>query len=169
MISLAQKPFGIHIAQRKVRRALVLAWGAGMLASLYIFLTFRNVSSLGMLITVQSLLGGVRTGGLVRPFTPVRHNGTKFQTLLLTETPLAEEAPLDERETRRRDQVHFRAYTLTRWLGLLLLAGYCVLESQNAVWLPRVRLFFFLLLTIALWTLPQLLILWTEPDMEEEA
>jgi hypothetical protein len=49
----------------------------------------------------------------------------------------------------------------------VLFAVYALLSTFNARWLAQVGSLFFFLLTLVLWSLPQTLILWTEPDMEE--
>jgi len=71
------------------------------------------------------------------------------------------EAELDE-----RDRVHFVAYTIARWLALALFAVYLGMGAANSQWLARIGPLFLFVPTLLLWSLPQTLILWTEPDME---
>jgi hypothetical protein len=89
------------------------------------------------------------------------------QTLLHPAARFGAEAPLDERETGERDRMHFLAYTLTRWFALLLLAIYGLVAINFPAALRQIGSIFLCLLTLSLWSLPQTLILWTEPDMEE--
>jgi hypothetical protein len=127
---------------------------------------------------LPAILGGVRAGGMVKPF-----RGTHWvplperdytQTLFGANRPLigtmtSADLSLDERDLRDRDRVHFFAYTASRWLALVLLAAQSCAGLVSPVWMLRAGSAAFFLLTIVLWSLPQTLILWTEPDMEEEA
>ena len=80
----------------------------------------------------------------------------------------ATDLDLDERDLRDRDRVHFQAYTTSRWLALLLLIVQVVAGLAGPAWLLRAGNAAFLLLALVLWSLPQSIILWTEPDMEEQ-
>jgi hypothetical protein len=74
---------------------------------------------------------------------------------------------LDERETHERDHVHFIAYTAARWGALLLMVLTVILSAWRAQWLVWMAPTFLFLLVLTLWSLPQSIILWTEPDVEE--
>ena len=74
---------------------------------------------------------------------------------------------LDEREKRLRDRVHFLAHTLSRWFALLLFAVLIGLGVKDSTVAARVGPVFFFLMNLVLWSLPQSLILWNEPDIEE--
>jgi hypothetical protein len=76
---------------------------------------------------------------------------------------------LDERETLDRDQCHFLAYTVVRWSALAMLALYCGLGLWKPETLAALGPLFLYLLTLTLWSLPQSILLWTEPDLETEA
>jgi hypothetical protein len=73
---------------------------------------------------------------------------------------------LDERERQDRNRVHFVAYTMARWLALGLLVVQLGASFAGTAWLMRIGNAAFFLLALVLWSLPQSLILWTEPDME---
>jgi hypothetical protein len=124
-------------------------------------------------IGLFALLGGVRVGGIVKPFRGVHWvplpESDDVQTLLTPPRTSAffEGTSLDEREANERDRIHFIAYTLARWLALLLFVAYGLLGLLHVAWFNRIGPFFLFLLTLTLWSLPQTLILWTEPDMEE--
>jgi hypothetical protein len=92
---------------------------------------------------------------------------SSVEASLFPTRPGIDYGPLDERETDERDHVHYVAYTLARWLALFLFVLYGLLGAIHVPWFGHVGPFFFLLLTLVLWSLPQTLILWTEPDMEE--
>lgn len=130
-----------------------------------------------MIANLSALLGGVRSGGAVKPFLAVPwrlfSDGDDLQRLFSAPPPVMarrdeSDTNLDEREIRLRDRIHFIAYTFSRWFALLLFAVYAGLSTLNAAWLIRIGPFFFFLLALVLWSLPQSLILWMEPDMEEQ-
>ena len=74
---------------------------------------------------------------------------------------------MDEREINLRDHFHFVAYSIARNMVLLLFVLCCFLDVLNQELLRQASPLLLFLLTITLWSLPQSIILWTEPDMEE--
>lgn len=171
--------FCFHIERRQTRRVLVAGYWFFLAAYCGAFLVraqhhgfLFNGSDLTVFL-IPAILGGVRYGGAVKPFrSPVfvplmersdvgtifgRSSTRGFETL----------EPLDERETNLRDRVHFVAYSVCRWLAFLLFVLYGILGLIKPVWLSAVGPFLFVVLTLTLWSLPQSIILWTEPDLEE--
>ena len=170
MISTSQKLF----ARRSVRRVSVVVYWCFMAVGLYELLFGSSSDVFGYIVGIVVLsnltlrLGGVRIGGLVKPFRRVQWNRGEVQTLLHPAARSGTEAPLDERETGERDRMHFLAYTLTRWFALLLLAIYGLIAINFQTALRQTGSIFLCLLTLSLWSLPQTMFLWTEPDMEPE-
>lgn len=184
MISIDNKFLGISLARRRTRRWVVVLYWCLVAFFAYAFF-FHNVRHgldlFGLLIAVQMLinlpgmLGGVRAGGAVKPyrgihFVPLMERDG-FQSLFHRPGASSDRfdplnASLDEREVRQLQGVHFVSYTLIRWFALLLFAVYGILSVAEPAWLLRVGPFFFFLLTFVLWSLPQTLILWNEPDLE---
>lgn len=122
---------------------------------------------------VTGMLGGVREDGPVKYFGRPRTALFPLQGGLRTlfgkqkkESTLGE-LDLDERELHERDREHYRAYVVVRRLALLLFAAYAVLGWMHVRWFDRIGPFAVFLLVLMLWVLPQLLILWNEPDVEE--
>ena len=119
------------------------------------------------------LLGGVRAGGWVKPFRTQRQGRSIVQPLFgksLTQRDLiAQELAIDEREITERDHIHFVAYSIAQIMVLVLFVSYSLMGSWKQELLLQAGPVFFFLLTLTLWTLPQTLIMWTEPDMETEA
>lgn len=174
----ASKPLGLSIASRGTRRWMLVAFWCVIAASLCTLGASDGHGSLAtqtafnMLIFLPLLLGGVCAGGLVKPFRGIRFvplQARGVQTLLHASalSEVQESARLDERESRLRDRVHFIAYTVSRWLALVLTGVCALLGTYSTVPLSRVGPLLFYLLTLTLWSLPQTLILWSEPDMEE--
>jgi hypothetical protein len=189
MISI-NKMLGFSYARRSTRRWIVAAYWCAMTLGCAGFqrqYTSHGINSIciGLVfnfIVCTGLLGGVRGGGPVRAFRGVRWipwatewKDYQFQdplpqslTQMATSEPSDVYTPLDERETWERDRMHFIAYTLVRWLTLLLFALYILFGAIHAEWLRVVGPLILFLITLTLWSLPQSLILWTEPDMEAE-
>ena len=176
MIS-AVRVFGASLERRSVRRWIVALYWCGIAAISLAFLwhTFRHhgfflESNLVIILYfLPALLGGVRAGGAVKPF-----RGSAWASLiggdvqrLFAKSERTASEELDERERRLRDGVHFVAYTLARWFALLLFVAYGAIGLLHPEWLSLVGPTFFFLLILVLWSLPQSLILWNEPDMKE--
>ena len=170
------------VGSRSRRRMLVAGYWCFVAFACFAFLLHQahhGVEDMGLLFMLQiflflpALLGGVRGGGLVKPFRGVHwvptHQQGGVQTLLKPANgpAILQDISLDERETHERDRVHFIAYSFARWFALLLFVIYGVVGALHAAWFARVGPFFLFLLTLTLWSLPQSMILWTEPDMEE--
>lgn len=184
MIAEQYRIFGVRIATRKARRWLVAIYWALMLVVCIGFVRhqahhgvedMRPWGFLPIFVGIVSLLGGVKVGGAVKLFsgrqymaspTPGDEGGLTLFRHQSIYPPDANGA-LDERERNERDTVHYTAYTIVRWLTLALFFLYAWFGAAHAAWFPRVGPFFIFLLTLVLWSLPQSLILWTEPDVEE--
>lgn len=77
-------------------------------------------------------------------------------------------ASLDERDFRLRDRAHYSAYRFLRqWLIWALISAYVLFQyiypHHEFLAIPV-----YALLILVVFNLPQSLILWTEPDMEED-
>lgn len=185
MITTTSKLFGFSVARRSTRRFLVVLYWLGIAAFAVAFLldqmrhtldVFGIIIAMQIFINLPSLLGGVRAGGVIKPYRGVRFapllDRDEVQTVFggpksVIGSATAADLALDERETRLRDRVHFVAYTLMRWLTLAIFAGFALLAMLRPDWTRQAALFGFILLGLVLWSLPQTLILWNEPDVEE--
>lgn len=181
MISESAQPFGLSMARRSTRRALVVGYWLliALFFVLYEWATAKALTRgrigqpllpLQVLFFLPALLGGVRMGGAVKPFRGVHwvplQEREETQTLFGKPDAQLAEADLDERETGQRDRVHFLAYTVSRWLVLGLMIVYCAVSAWNPAASQRFGAACFYLVALTLWSLPQSMILWTEPDME---
>jgi hypothetical protein len=172
MIDEEKRPLGFSLNTRLKRRlyvAIVLCWCAAFCWAFPRYQLRHGVEDFGSLMLLciflglGAALGGVRSIGPVKPFVGLR---IPFRSPAPRND--AEETPwLDEREQHERDRIHFRAYSIVRWLGLLILAAYAALGEMHVSWFSRIGPFAVLVLVLVLWVLPQSIILWTEPDMEE--
>jgi len=176
------KVLGISPASRKTRRWIVCGYLCVVALTCFGFLHHQarhGIEDMGLwnlfliFVNVSAFLGGIRMGGLVKPFrrasfVPMQADGDVPSILPSPRSSRTESTSLDERETLERDHIHFIAYTAARWLALLLLVLYALLGAFHVPWFSQVGPFFLFLLTLTLWSLPQTLILWTEPDMVDE-
>jgi len=156
--------------QKTRRRWVVTFWSVmTMLFCVSLLSVFRHgpIAMLAELLVVYSYamsvaLGGVSGSGFVKPFRGK-------QPLLELAAPGRTQASfnLDERETRLRDRAHYTAHAVVRWLALALFGIYAALLVFHAGVANKIAPSFFFLLTWTVWSLPQSIILWTEPDMDE--
>jgi hypothetical protein len=187
----------INMASQTRRRRLVTLIYAGfafLMAAGWFLDRWQIVSSTLILFSAsyvsRLVLGGYGTEGrgMVKPFlgNEVRARYTKnpnsywSRLCRLTIPNVADEREFcsDEREMRRRDGAHEVAY---RRLGMVVITAFLVAYFKNAALplllkdgtvLPSVffdQLIYGLLIVafILFLSLPQAILLWTEPDMEE--
>jgi len=128
------------------------------------------------------LLGGDYLGGLVKPF-----NGKPRPNVIAESVPghllrwgfhranehRERDAFNDERELFQRDRAHYLAYKVL-YLSIILPMLVFVDRRDGLHMFPMTTipldalLYDFLLVALVLyWTLPQAILIWTEPDMEE--
>ena len=148
--------FGINMARRSNRRWLVAATYLSLLG-MWAFIEKQGGTNGIPLILMATILNGLILGGygrrgLIKPF--------------ITCTPFGSPAPShnDERDLQRRDRVHFNVY---RFVVALALLGYALggRPFQQDPQLGRTVVLFAVILGL---TLPQALLLWNEPDVEQE-
>ena len=132
----------------------------------------------------RTFLGGYYFGGLVKPFNGKPPSNSDAPPLLLMlklrmYRPVLEPEDRvyrnDERELHQRDRAHYQAY---RVAVIALLVSWLVVDmklyaARLLAWVPvspDLLLFGLLLATVVTaFTLPQAILLWTEPDMEPES
>jgi hypothetical protein len=178
----------IDMASRARRRWLVVLVYAGF-AALLSGLWFKNHWHWAYFLTLfasmfanRLLLGGSLPGGLVKPFRNKGSYSYKSESSLddllrwgfhRAPDPGQDTFRSDERELRERDRAHFQAYgTLEGAAALLAFALFDKFERPEIfAWIPvpsDLFLYYLAIVTFILFnTLPQAILLWTEPDMEE--
>lgn len=178
----------VDLSQRAHRRALVIVIYAKLLILLGVLAWLCHVSDAWRiggvylvfltLLLNRFLLGGYARGGLIRNFSNREPQATTPPPFVLLGLYLRVSNVSDghwrndERELQRRDRAHYQAYQATAVLLALLwlLSGWSSATSSALGWM-HVSLQA-ALSTIALGavllaiTLPQAILLWTEPDME---
>lgn len=145
---------GMDMARRAHRRWLVATIYLGLVVVWVLDSTSGEQHGVLLLVLATILnwlvLGGYGRNGLIKPFATCAPSG----------------APAswhnDERELARRDRMHFQVY---RYVIALLMLGYALRYPPFHAELGRSIVLGGLVLAL---TLPQALLLWTEPDVELE-
>ncbi len=117
------------------------------------------------------LLGGIRMGGPVKvyayPSLEREMDGPVHGLNLEGRKPFDESVtwtPLDERERTQRDVAHYTAYRILRWSFGLFVLGYFLMMEWAAAWIADRTLFLLWLFLLYVLSLPQAVVLWTEPQ-----
>jgi hypothetical protein len=169
---------------RRVLVALVYAGMAALMAGLWLLDGWRT-SGVYLIFTTlfvnQFILGGYAFGGLIKPFNgKAPHQSDPQPPFLLLglrvyQVPSEEsEYRSDERELRQRDQAHYQAYQVLAPVLVVIwvLAAWKLHAPRLLAWIPAsadAMLYGLVLAAVVVSvTLPQAILLWTEPDMEPE-
>ncbi len=178
----------IDMTSRTRRRALVVLIYfaiAVAIAGLWHLDRWHTSGACLILATIplnRFLLGGYNFGGLIKPFNGKaprqNHEPPSHLALVLRiDRPQPDEREYrnDERELHQRDQAHYRAYQAL-CIAIIALWAMTNFAANGSHLLARVPIPADMLLygvatatlTVAV-TLPQAILLWTEPDMEPDA
>ncbi len=179
---------GMRLRTQFQRRALVVGYYGLLLTVAVLGLTRpgqRNVVSLiNLTFWMCLVLGGIYGRGPVKSYTkpilPLEagrglsiwdNKGDEIQELGLNGSgPNRDEAasgnwePLDEREQTERDHAHYEAYRILRWtLGIAVVAYWLSLHWTDA-WLSAKLPVLAMVVLVYVLSLPQAVVLWTEPQ-----
>ena len=180
--------FGKHVsmAQRNRRRivvAVIYCLLASLLVASYIFGSWRALSPYviwAVILACRLFLGGYTPGGLVKPFNgKAPRNSERPPNVLALQLRVYPVLPgadgeayrNDERELRQRDNAHYRAYQV---LGISLIVPWFIcsvfgdpkLFGWSEATVNHLCAVLLLAILALFLTLPQAILLWTEPDME---
>jgi hypothetical protein len=173
---------GMPLRTLRERRRLVVLYYLliSMLGGVALWLgvgTTQISPLLWVAIGLGGLFGGIRinlksTDGPVKDyekplFPQVKEAGT--QTLNLSGRKEFDGwVPLDERERTERDRAHYDAYRILRWvLGCAYVAYWLGMNLADKWFKSRSLILFWILLVVVL-SLPQSVVLWTEPQVPSE-
>jgi hypothetical protein len=178
----------ISMARQTRRRALVVVIYAAfsmLLAVLWILTGWRGTGAWviwAAILACRFFLGGYYAGGLVKPFNGKAPKEHQMPPSLLAlklrvyqPVPAGEDSAYrnDERELHQRDHAHYLAFQA---VGVavcvpMFIASMRLIRPSLMSWIPMppdAMYYGLTLVTIILFlTLPQAILLWTEPDMEE--
>lgn len=168
---------GMPLETAKQRRRLVIAFYGLVLVFLIVGSISPHLFALGMIaqtVTLGGLLGGIRADGPVKRFREPSPYETEYargpMALNLEQRrPFGFLQPLDERDRAERDHAHYQAYRglcLVMGLGAVL---YWFGMNWAPGWLSRNAPVLLWGLVVFAYSLPQSVILWTEPAAEADA
>jgi hypothetical protein len=179
----------VDMARQTRRRALVVGiytFLGALIVGLWFADQWRATGTYvfwAAMLACRLFLGGYYSGGLVKPFTgkgPKQYDTPPPLLMLKLRLyqPVLDDPDRrfrnDERELKQRDRSHYQAYQAVG-MGVVVawFAAYMgMLKPAWLRWIPMTpfQLFYALMLvTLMLFlTLPQCILLWTEPDMEGE-
>ena len=178
----------ISMARRHRRRVLVVAIYAAfalLMATLWIATGWRGSGAwviYAAIFACRFFLGGYYAGGLVKPFNnkaPKQHDSPPsllaLKLRVYNPVPAGDDSAYrnDERELHQRDHAHYLAFQA---VGVavcvpMFIASMRLIRPSLMSWIPmNPDAMYYGLTLIALilfLTLPQAILLWTEPDMEQ--
>ncbi len=171
---IGQRTFlGISLRTVAHRRALVLAFYGLLLAFVSIPLCrhrFMPAILAGQVFYLGSFFGGIRGAGVVKPYSesvPPTDPSVLDPISLNLSGRMPFSSPsylLDEREVHTRDRAHYRAYWILSLSAILALALYWGALEWKADLLRNNDGTLAWLAVVYLLSLPQSVILWTEPE-----
>jgi hypothetical protein len=166
---------GMPLKTPRQRRLLVVLYYAVLLGFAAAGLLMSK-STWGPLVAQTfvfgGLLGGIRMGGPVkayaRPHFPLDMDSTVHTLNLHGRKPFDPSTPeawvpLDERERTRRDIAHYTAYRILRWAFGGFVLTYFLVMGWAPAWIADKTLFLLWVFLLYVLSLPQAVVLWTEP------
>jgi hypothetical protein len=174
----------IPVETRRSRRILVIAYYLAFVAFGAVLLWFRGPAKYDRLLPLTfywaTMLGGLTFSGPVRAFSrwqrklrgnsqdrgePISHawNGAGKR-------PLPSIDRLDEHDIAVRDRAHYLAYSALRWPAILAaLFGALYLYDASPEQFAHVLLVASVPFAVLFFSLPQSIILWTEPELAPDS
>ncbi|HTF65613.1 MAG TPA: hypothetical protein VK638_23295 [Edaphobacter sp.] len=162
---------GMPIRTHRQRQLLVIVYYLFVLCMglFYFWIGWRYIwFAVPQMLTLGGLFGGIKIGGPVKFYNDRDLSlSSGIQSLNLSR-PFSFIPALDEREKARRDAAHFLAYRILIVSLFLMSAAVLVPHSMSSsshyTWVAgRVQVVFLFLVIYAV-SLPQSVLLWTEPQ-----
>lgn len=177
----------VDMSRRARRRALVVgiySVFAALIVGLWFVDQWHSTGTYiywAAMLACWLFLGGYYRGGLVKPFTgdgPGRLAPSSMLLRIRTYPAMAADDDRtnqnDERELHQRDRAHYQAYqAITVAAVVAWMVAYAGMSNRNfvaAIPMTPAQIFYgmMLVMVMLIFTLPQCILLWTEPDMEAE-
>lgn len=165
---------GMPLKMQRQRRLLVVLYYAVMIgfAVVGLWMDKKNWGPLvAQTFVFGGLLGGIKMGGPVKayaqPTFPLDSDDSVYRLNLNGRKPFDTTltwSPLDERERTQRDVAHYTAYRILRWSFGVFVLGYFLVMGWAAGWLADKTLFLLWVFLLYVLSLPQAVVLWTEPQ-----
>ncbi|MGA3045746.1 MAG: hypothetical protein ABSD67_03945 [Terracidiphilus sp.] len=180
--------FTLSMGTRRRRRALVIViylFLSALLCAALLWAPWALGSVLWFLFLVglinRVFFGGLTTRGLVGPFAsdirPLWFRddpppASRIDRWIWRRSPSRKDLQADEREDRLRDRVHYRSYRILTLLTYVVWGLFAIVRMGPFLGMGSLPFDFALMVAAAVamlaLTLPQAILLWTEPDMETE-
>lgn len=167
------KFWGIPLRTLRQRRLLVVTYYIlfAVLAGVALWRGPMSQVYLNLLIftfVLGGFLGGISAEAPVKPYEEpglpmAMGDGTQTLNLSGRRNPWAWE-PLDERERTERNHAHYTAYRILRWTLCAAAAVYACSLNWTYPALGRELPVLLWMLVVYVLSLPQAVVLWTEPD-----
>lgn len=161
----------LTLASTRVRRRCLVVGYYALVMTLGVawgFELFRGSRFVGafvpLLFVISIALGGLRAGGPVRPFSPFYDTAPSL-TLLSTR----DRNSVGERDICVRDRAHYAAYSALRWALLFSTFAVLWIFALARTWLAPVAACLLYPAFALIMSLPQAILLWTEPDPAPES
>jgi len=165
---------GMPLKTQRQRRLLVVLYYVAFF-SFSVFGLWKSQGHIEFLIpqviTFGGLLGGIKIGGPVKAYSesmgPV-NGASGVQTLNLAGRKPFDDGtrptPLDERERSQRNFAHYHAYRILRWTLGFACCAYWLSLNWSYAWLSTKGPILAWILLVYVLSLPQSVLLWTEPE-----
>jgi hypothetical protein len=173
----------IPVETQRSRRILVIGYYVFFVALAVCFVVFRGPAKYQRLLPITcylgTALGGLTFTGPVRQFSRWQRNlrgesQDDGQPITLawnsaTRRPIPTLDRFDEHDIAVRDRAHYLAYSALRYPAMLAaMLGFIFLLDATPAQIEHLLLIASVPLAALFFSLPQAIILWTEPDLEPE-
>jgi len=173
----------IPVETRRSRRVLVIGYYLFFIAFSAVLLWFRGPAKYGRLLPLTfylaTMLGGLTFSGPVRLFSSWQRNfhmpledrrdPVSLVWKAASRPRLTSIDRLDEHDIALRDRAHYLAYSALRWPAILaaLFGGFFLFDASPEQ-IGHALLVASVPIAVLFFSLPQAIILWTEPDFESD-
>lgn len=160
--------FGIPMVRRRNRRALVFATYALLLILTAIILIFHPwVNVWVWFVLAFNVTGGLVFGKLVKQTTFPEHSTPAVAAIGIVDRPAKES--LDERELSVRNAAYFLAFRILALYSTAFFVSVHYLLLYKPTLAPQLILALMIPVLVMVLTLPQAIVLWSEPDLPSES
>lgn len=171
----------IPVETQRSRRAVVVGYYSFFAALVVFQILFRGPEKYDRLLPLTfyaaALLGGLTMNGPVRVFTQWQRNiknGSAYGIDPVRLNPFGtpprpSDSAYDERDIAARDHAHYLGYSALRWTVIVFLVlGIFIVIDWPSARVAQLLLFLSVPFCIVFLSLPQAILLWTEPDLDPD-
>jgi hypothetical protein len=173
----------IPVETQRSRRAVVVGYYIFFIALAILFLWFRGPAKYALLLPLTylcaAMLGGLTVSGPVRLFSQWQRkfkdgsawgiDANRPHPYLKGRPLIRPIEPLDEHDIATRDRAHYLAYSALRWPAIVAaLCSPLFLLDATPAQVARLLLIVSVPVAVLFFSLPQAIILWTEPDLDPD-